>query len=682
MKLNARRFLSMLLCLCFCMGMAVPAFAANESNTEGFVFSASLDNSTLYVSDQPQTVVMTVLSNKEMTLQGIGGQITWSEGLTLTGISNDHAKIDYTGSINLANGKIAWQSNNLETLTDVMTVAVATFTVPANTPAGTYTVGMKEIELCKDNFRTIWESTATASATLTILAAPTGEGYTAGVNTLTTDIAVGGTVTVNVAVDHSIDNQFAAGEMVVNYDSSKLTYTGSNLDAGKVDSTTAGTLKIADYGDNKNVGTAVYTLNFTAKADGQAAVTLASAAFSDKEGAVGADLMTATVSPATVTLTIEKKVFQVTLPEHFTGAETVMDGGDYTFTLDENYTCDNVTATVNGETVTVTKNDDGSYTVKGATGDLVITGTAKPKTYQVSINGNTAQNDGNTATYGTDYTFTLPADVPAGTGTDGTTYSVTVTIGGNAYTPASNANRKYTIKGTDIKGDIVITVTATPVPAGQFSVTINGEDATVGAAVVAKNGTATLTLTPEAGYTYVVTATMGGNTANVVVGENNTYTVANVTGNVVFTVTKTLNTEKVTVSAYVTVQNGTAWLVKFETTLAEGKVPTYDGEKMFWSEKYNAYCYLVIASDLQVETAQGKVAVTDGTATNVDYGMDVNMTNKVDANDAQLAYDIYKALYSDFDTVSMEKFLRADVNLDGKVDTNDAVAVINKILNP
>jgi len=54
----------------------------------------------------------------------------------------------------------------------------------------------------------------------------------------------------------------------------------------------------------------------------------------------------------------------------------------------------------------------------------------------------------------------------------------------------------------------------------------------------------------------------------------------------------------------------------------------------------------------------------------------------VDANDAQLTYNIYNAHYDAFDeTVTMEKFLRADVNKDGNVDTTDAAAIINKILN-
>ena len=60
--------------------------------------------------------------------------------------------------------------------------------------------------------------------------------------------------------------------------------------------------------------------------------------------------------------------------------------------------------------------------------------------------------------------------------------------------------------------------------------------------------------------------------------------------------------------------------------------------------------------------------------------MDVNMSGLVDANDAQLVYNMYNAVYPDFTEVSMEKFLRADVNSDRKVDVTDSDAIINFII--
>lgn len=137
----------------------------------------------------------------------------------------------------------------------------------------------------------------------------------------------------------------------------------------------------------------------------------------------------------------------------------------------------------------------------------------------------------------------------------------------------------------------------------------------------------------------------------------------------------------VLVSEYLTLNGTKMWLVKNEVTLEDGKVPTYDGAQMFWSEKYNAYCYLTIAETLDIETAATRVGIADGTAVDVNYGMDVNMTGKVDASDAQLIYNIYNVVYDGFtEEATAEKFLRADVNGDTKVDVTDAAAVIDHLL--
>ena len=62
--------------------------------------------------------------------------------------------------------------------------------------------------------------------------------------------------------------------------------------------------------------------------------------------------------------------------------------------------------------------------------------------------------------------------------------------------------------------------------------------------------------------------------------------------------------------------------------------------------------------------------------------MDVNKSGKVDANDAQFVFNMYNAVYNSItDTVTVEKYLRADVNGDGIVSILDAAAIINKILN-
>lgn len=94
------------------------------------------------------------------------------------------------------------------------------------------------------------------------------------------------------------------------------------------------------------------------------------------------------------------------------------------------------------------------------------------------------------------------------------------------------------------------------------------------------------------------------------------------------------------------------------------------------------YAWLVIVDKGQTltqEEAAAKVAISaaDNVVT-ITLGFDVNMTGKVDVNDAQLVYDMYNGTYSDFTKVSVEKFLRADVNATKVVDHTDAVAIVNQ----
>lgn len=273
-----------------------------------------------------------------------------------------------------------------------------------------------------------------------------------------------------------------------------------------------------------------------------------------------------------------------------------------------------------------------------------------------------------------DYTFTLPT-------AERWAYSVDkITIGGKDYTDYTVKDSVYTIAGSAIDGHIVITVSKKQTIA---SVKVEGTGAGAAAgydtsATIGRDYT--LTLTPEAGYRYQVTATVNGQ--QVAVEENgNTYTIRAVTGDVVFNVERIVVVDGVSVSEYLTLNGTKMWLVQNKVTLADGKVPTYDGAQMFWSEKYEAYCYLTIAETLDTEVAATHVGITDGTAVDVNYGMDVNMTSKVDASDAQLIYNMYNVVYDGFtEEATAEKFLRADVNGDTKVNVTDAAAVIDHLL--
>lgn len=682
MKKYFKKLFAFVLCLTLCISNFMPVQAANENNTRGITFDVTLDTPTITTSTEDQTVVMRLNASKEVTVDGIGLTVTKDEPLTIASIVGGDKIGEFpAASTNLETGVAGWQSEDSENVDGVTELVVVTFTVPANTAAGTYNVGFEDLELTQDYGGEIWENAANASTTLTITDNSVTTGYTAGLTTLTSEVSVEDSVTINLGVSHSDDTAFAAGEMVVSYDNAKLAFNENASTLGTATAKdNAGTLTLEDYGTDKNFGTGVYVLVFDAIADGEATVALTSAAFVNKENAVKSDLISATLSSVTVNVTINKKTYSITLPEIFEGQTSVIDGEDYTFSVTdgENYDYDAVSATMDGVTVEVVDNGDGTYTIKNVTGALVITGTRTEKNYTVTLEGNAAEDitdAADQATYNADYTFTIPT-------VEGWAYSLdSIKINGSAYTGYSVENGVYTIPGSAITGDIVIIVSKS---ATEASVTVEGAGAGVAAGYITKveiGESFILTIVPEAGYTYTVTATMGGESVEITDNGDNTYTIAEVTDNVVFYITRTVIVDGVTVAEYVALDGSVMWLVKNATTLADGKVPTYNGENMFWSEEYGTYCYLVIAETLSTEDAAAMVGITDGEAVTVDYGMDVNKTGKVDASDAQLTYNIYNALYSAFDAnATMEKFLRADVNTDGKVNVEDATAIITEIL--
>lgn len=509
-------------------------------------------------------------------------------------------------------------------------------------------------------------------------------GYIAGISVAEPSISIGESAFVYVGISHDSDDTFAAGELSVSYDPSLVSFDAENSVLGNATVTdNGGILTLADYGEDKLFRDNAYLLSFNAISNGTAVFDMTSAAFVNKQNASSKDLTEATIFPRSVTLPIGQQDHLVTLPDSgiVHGNSSVADGGNYIFSVSDyqhyNYT---VSATMNGETVTVIDNGNGTYTIPNVSGDLVISADRTPKSYDVTFTGNGAEDiteAAATATYGTAYTFALPT-------ADGFAYSLDcITIGGTDYTEYKVQDGVYTIPGTAIAGDIVITVTKTSTE-NSVSVTVTGSGAgmAAGFAPTAQVGSAyTLTVTPSEDYSYTITATMGGEAVQLLDNGNDTYTIANVTGDIVFTIERTLLTDSVSVSQYLDLDGSILWLVKNAVTLKDGKVPTYNGANMFWSDKYDAYCYLVKANTLDEEEVKAGIDIVDGAAEAVDYSMDVNMTGKVDSSDAQLVYNMYNAMYDGFTAeVTMEKYLRADTNGDAIINVEDAAAIISEIL--
>ena len=140
-----------------------------------------------------------------------------------------------------------------------------------------------------------------------------------------------------------------------------------------------------------------------------------------------------------------------------------------------------------------------------------------------------------------------------------------------------------------------------------------------------------------------------------------------------------MNPYSVEVYEYVKLNGQSIWLVvaKSDSVLA------YGADTMFTSAKYEGYCWLVISAenaDTVKTEAIAAVKAGSGTAAAVVYTGNVNGTDTIDVNDAQLVYNIYNTEYASFDALSRAKFLAADVNGDHTVTVLDAAAVVNTVL--
>lgn len=525
-------------------------------------------------------------------------------------------------------------------------------------------------------------ATAPGSVDVTAVDAPTFTGYAVSASEdKTVTVGESAEAKINVSNSDSIITTYNAYDLTLTYDTDKLTYNSCTAaDAlAVVKEDVPGTIRVIGFGDDKNLDTPAATLNFTAKGTGEAEVKITSAKVDIGSQAVGSDAPDAHILDTTTVISVTG--YTVTLGEGLSGESTVAPGADYTFTAIDADNYDYViSATMGGETTTANDNGDGTYTIPGVTGNLVINATMTPKSYNVTVEGTGAGDvtAADKATYNTDYTFTVTED-------GNYTYNTTVTVGGKAYTLGTPENGKYTIPGTDIKGDIVISVTKTVKPSSVVSVTkpdyVKGND------TATKGQDYTFTVEKEDGYDYSEPTVKVGDvdvTDKVVKNGDGSYTIpgSTITGNITIEVTKTAAVA-VDVVEYLTLDGKVMYLVTASGTLPEGQVAKYDGMSMFFSEKYNAYAYLVISADnLEAVKAEAaaKVKVAEGTsAGTVDYGGDVNGTGLTDVNDAQLTYDMYNTKYSSFDVVSMLKFLNADVSGDKKVNTADATAIVNLI---
>lgn len=482
----------------------------------------------------------------------------------------------------------------------------------------------------------------------------------------------------------------------IDYDAEKLTFTsatiGSNGDIPDIinNNSDAGLLTIGGYGEPRS--DSFITLNFNVKAAGEATVKLVKAQM-DVRANAAKDAQTASVPAGqSNTVTILCGGFPVVLPDCATGAAYVTENGDYTFTADPGYNYD-FSATVNNEKVDIINNDDGSYTIENVTGKLVISANSTPtiKTYAVTVKGD-GSGDVNAPTpakHGQNYTFTV-------TQAANYDYAVAVTVNGQPVTctvSSSGSNAyTYTIPAKSVTGPVVITVKKAP-QSGTTQIVLTGSgSADVWGDVTSytvKSGEAfTFGINHRDGFDYTVIVMVGEKTLTLQRNENaSTYTIPGdyIKGGIIMvSITKTAQLAlTVNAAEYVKLINGNAvWLI---TAVPETKLPAtkslyYGDTAMFWSEKYEAYAWLLVDKGTAAgiaAAAKSAISVKGNSTVSVSYSGDVNGTGRIDINDAQYIYDLYNAKHSALD---MEKFLRCDVNSNREVNVEDVRMVVSLLL--
>lgn len=244
-----------------------------------------------------------------------------------------------------------------------------------------------------------------------------------------------------------------------------------------------------------------------------------------------------------------------------------------------------------------------------------------------------------TAYPGKDYTFSKPAGSAE--------YTVTAKINGKAVPCKKNGDGTYTIAGSDITGPIIVTARKSSVTPGAGGNNNNNH------------------FIPGSGGGTTGTKTSGTTTAS------------------------TASYKQIWVRPYVELDNTTVFLIAVSGSPKSGQTYAYDGDPMFYTEKYrssgaafgeNVYLYLQIVKSgeplLEADAAK-KITEVKGTSPTIDADLDMDGSGEINEKDAKLVYNVYNAMFWDFDDLPMASFLEADTNRDGIVNVKDSDVVVD-----
>lgn len=680
-----KKIVSILLTLAMVLSLVPAVFAADEPT-----ITMSADKTSVAPGE---TVTLTVSLDKDTVVDGAGFKIDFDKE-AYEYVKKVPDTFDDTTNENVANANGWVRAVYLNTKPSKPTTWSAgkldTFTFKAkegaNTSTATFKLTIENLEKYNpdDPAHNIKVAHKVVGGELTIpVETAAAKGYTVSLGA-DKQVASGQIVEIPVAIGNNDGKTtYSAYDMTFSFDPAilKLNMEATSIEGYRVIPGN-GTVRIVRYGKAAELGDAL-TLSFVAAGQGKSDVKVTKACVDTNANAIDFDAPAAAILDDTAVITVSG--YTVSLPDEFTRTDAegsvITAGGTLTFKpADPNYDY-TVTVTVgNGEATTVSPDEGGIYTVPNVNGNVVVSSTQTPKSFNVTLGADTTGNE--KATYKTDYTFKL-------TPVDGYVYKMAVTIGGKAYTGFTaqvndDGTTTYTIPGADITGEIVINSNKQVKPLETYKVTFAGTGAgdATGESTVQEKANYTFTVAKQKNFEYTITATMGGKNVTITEGADNTYTIASVTGDLVITIEKKSTlTMEVAVSEYVQMDNKTVFLVTVTGTPEEGKAFAYGDNVMYKTTAYgeNVYSWLVIVDKNEaftVATAEANINQASATAEEVKQSYDVNETGVVDINDAQLTYDIYSGKYTDFEKVSVRKFLRADVNLDKAVNSTDAVAVV------
>lgn len=680
-----KKILSILLTLAMVLSLVPAVFAADEPT-----ITMSADKTSVAPGE---TVTLTVSLDKDTVVDGAGFKIDFDKE-AYEYVKKVPDTFDDTTNENVANVEGYVRAVYLNTKPSKPTTWSAgkldTFTFKAkegaNTSTATFKLTIENLEKYNpdDPAHNIKVAHKVVGSELTIpVETPAAKGYTVSLGA-DKQVASGQIVEIPVTIGNNDGKTtYNAYDMTFSFDPAilKLNMEATSIEGYRVIPGN-GTVRIVRYGKAAELGDAL-TLSFVAAGQGKSDVKVTEACVDANANAIEFDAPAAAILDDTAVIAVSG--YTVTLPDEFTRTDAegsvIAAGGNLTFVpKDPNYNY-TVTVTVGGgEATTVSPDEGGIYTVPNVNGNVVVSSAKTPKTFTVVQGDDTT--GAATATYQTDYTFKL-------TPVDGYAYKMAVTIGGKVYTgfaPEVNddGTTTYTIPGVDVIGDIVINSNKQVKLPETYKVTFAGTGAgdAAGESTVQEKANYTFTVAKQENVEYTITATMGGKDVTITEGADNTYTITNVTGDLVITIEKKSTlTMEVAVSEYVQMDNKTVFLVTVTGTPEEGKAFAYGDNVMYKTTAYgeNVYSWLVIVDKgeaFTVATAEANIIKASATAEEVKQSYDVNETGVVDINDAQLTYDIYSGKYTDFEKVSVRKFLRADVTLDKAVNSTDAVAVV------